>query len=92
MTGSIINAQTRQIDTSNRTDLSFIGKRGFETRPGVSGTGTPSWFIEIKKNGDVNFGFEQRNNATNKGTEGRYYVGRFQAYMKCVYKDLDNEV
>ena len=71
--------------------LPFVGVRGFETRPGVSGTGTPHRFIKIMKNGDVFFSFEQENQADKTVTEETYYAGKFKQYMKCFFKKLDNE-
>ncbi len=76
---------------SHSIDLPFVGKRGFETRAGVSGTGTPHRSVEIRKNGDVYFFFEQENQADNTITKERYYAGKFKRYMKCYFKKLDNE-
>lgn len=77
--------------TDKETGLPFIGKRGFETRPGASGTGTPHRFVEIKANGDVFFCFEQQNQADGTITAERYYAGKYTRYMKCFFKKWDNE-
>ena len=94
-------ASTNSIDTTKRIsnlepeqrlELPFIGKKEFETRLGISGTGTPSRYIEIAQNGDVHFGFVQENRASGKVTEERYFAGKFKTYMKCFFKKRDNEV
>lgn len=83
---------TEQTNETPKVDLPFIGKKGFETRPGISGTGTPQRYIEIMINGDVYFGFEQTNQADNNITKERYYSGKFTTYMKSVFKNWDNEI
>lgn len=70
----------------------FIGKRFFETRPGVSGTGTPHRQVEIKNNGVVEFSFEQENQADKIITKGFYNAGKFTNVMKCVFKEWGDEI
>ncbi|RYE53057.1 MAG: hypothetical protein EOP48_15180, partial [Sphingobacteriales bacterium] len=48
-----------EMQNSKLESIPFIGKRQFETRFGVSGTGTPSRFIEITEDGNVFFSFNQ---------------------------------
>jgi len=62
------NKDSAVVNTSKRTEISdqqlpFVGKKQFETRPGISGTGTPHKYVEIMENGDVFFGYEQENQA-----------------------------
>jgi len=71
--------------------LPFIGKRMFETREAISGTGTPHRYIEILESGDVYFSFEQENQANGSVTSEKYAAGKFSKYMKSVFKKLDNE-
>lgn len=87
--------RTKQLSNSvpeQKLELPFIGKREFDTRPGFSGTGTPSRNVEILQNGDVYFEFVQVNRASGEVTEERYYAGKFKTYMKCFFKKWDNEV
>jgi hypothetical protein len=72
--------------------LPFIGKKAFETRPGVSGTGTPHRYIEIDSSGNIYFSFEQVNQANGDITSGKYYAGKFKKYVKCIFKEWDNEI
>ncbi|HYD22654.1 MAG TPA: hypothetical protein VEB40_14325 [Flavipsychrobacter sp.] len=71
--------------------LPFIGKRYFETRPGVSGTGTPHKKVEIKENGEVIFSFSQINQADKTETTGKYHAGQFKKIVKCVFEEWDND-
>ena len=91
-TDSITGAHTTSDTTQTlQAGLPFTGKKGFETRPGFSGTGTPHRYIEIMANGDVYFGFGQINQGDQTETEGRYYAGKYQRFMKCFFKEWDNE-
>ena len=74
------------------THLPFIGKRTFETRRGISGTGTPHRFVEVAKDGEVVFSFEQENQADGTITSEKYYAGKYNAVMKCIFKKNDNEI
>ena len=86
---------------ASTTELPFIGIKHFETRHGVSGTGTPYRSVEIRKNGDVFFSFIQENQGDKELredgsysgtiTEERYYAGKFKPIMKCFFKKWDNE-
>lgn len=80
------------LDLAGQKQLPFVGKRLFETRPGVSGTGTPYRQIEIKNDGAVEFLFEQENQADKTITKGFYNAGKFTNVIKCVFEDWDNEV
>jgi hypothetical protein len=81
-----------QSSLSEQKKLPFIGKRSFETRPGISGTGTPHRQVEIKNNGDVEFSFEQENQADKTVINGVYNAGKFKAIMRCVFKEWFNEI
>lgn len=80
-----------KLETNHRADLPFVGKRAFETRHAVSGTGTPHRYVEILDNGDVYFSFEQENQADGTIMIERYYSGKFDKYLRCVFSKLDNE-
>lgn len=92
---------TRSIDrisvenpTTNVTEkLPFVGIRSFETRKGISGTGTPHRQVEIREDGTVVFSFEQINQAEeNNIIKGAYNAGPFKKIMKCVFAEWDNEI
>lgn len=100
-TNESVKSKINLVDTSNRivnitTEqkiyLPFIGKKGFETQPGMSGSGTPSRYIEILENGDVYFGFIQENQADGSITKEKYYAGKYKLQMKCFFKKWNNEV
>ncbi len=67
----------------------FVGRRSFETRPAISGTGTPHRVVEINENGDVFFEYGQQN--PQKGTmDGeKYAAGKFSRILKCEFLKLD---
>ncbi|MBN8672358.1 MAG: hypothetical protein J0L80_16860 [Chitinophagales bacterium] len=73
-------------NTSVIEKLPFVGTRGFETRKGISGTGTPHRQVEIKADGSVVFSFEQINQAEeNVVVKGTYNAGMFKKIVKCVF-------
>jgi len=75
---------------SKSTNVPFIGIRHFETRAGVSGTGTPHYTVEIKENKDVIFRFEQINQGDkNLVATDSFYAGKFSKYIYCKL-DWDN--
>lgn len=98
-TSSDMAESTTPIDTviadqpvqPGKQQLPFIGTRYFETRPGVSGTGTPHRKLEIKAGGTVEFSFIQINQADETETRGTYNAGPFMKIMKCVFTEWDNE-
>jgi hypothetical protein len=65
--------------------LPFIGIRHFETRPGVSGNATPSWFVQIQKNRDVIFCYMQvdQGEESKPITTALYYAGKYTKYIWC---------
>jgi hypothetical protein len=69
-------------------NLPFVGRRVFETRPAVTGTGTPHRFVEIMPNGDVFFQYGQQNAKAGTMTGERYFAGKFRRVLKCEFKDL----
>ncbi|MES2703041.1 MAG: hypothetical protein V4649_10395 [Bacteroidota bacterium] len=72
-------------------DMPFVGKRMFETRPGVSGTGTPHKFVEILANGDVFFSFEQENQSDGTISKERFYAGKYTTYITCSFEKLNSK-
>ncbi len=97
-TNNKISNENSKVNSTENLNLPFVGIKNFETRHGVSGTGTPQKHIEIKENGDVFFGFEQYNQAyeaserEKHATKEKYYAGKYQTILKCVFKKWDNEV
>lgn len=88
---SLLVSDTTKVSRQHK-ELPFIGKKMFETRPGVSGTGTPQYYIEILENGDTFFSFGQHDMSNNSEIAERYYAGKFTPYIKSIFKKLDNEV
>jgi hypothetical protein len=83
----------QRLDTTSNLNvkLPFVGKKQFETRSGISGSGTPSRYVEVNNNGDVYFSFIQAYVDENKKIEERYYAGKFQTYLKCEFEKI-NEI
>lgn len=88
---NLTNSNTESNSSLTRP-LPFVGKRSFETRPGVSGTGTPHRQVEIRRDSIVEFSFEQENQADETITKGFYIAGKFTDVIKCVFKEWDDEV
>lgn len=67
----------------------FVGRRTFETRPAITGTGTPHRVVEINEKGEVFFEYGQQN--PQKGTmDGeKYAAGKFARVVKCEFLKLD---
>jgi hypothetical protein len=91
---SVFNNNTPTLKTNVLDDtasLPFIGIRHFETRPGVSGNATPSWFVQIQKNRDVTFCYMQvdQGDESKPITTALYYAGKYTKYIWC-YFDQDD--
>lgn len=83
-----------------QTRLPFTGKRNFVTEEGMSGSGTPAYYLDVKKNGHVHFGFVQVNQADGKETREEYDAGaynpkvmkvHFKTYNETFYVKFDKE-
>lgn len=66
----------------------FVGHRSFDILEGYSGTGTPHYYLDVKKNGDVHFGYVQVNQANGKETKEEVNAGKYAAnkVMKVEFK------
>lgn len=69
----------------------FTGKRSFNIEQGVSGTGTPSYYLETKSNGDVYFGFVQVNQADGTETKEKINAGKYNPNVMKVHFKTYNE-
>jgi hypothetical protein len=69
----------------------FVGHRSFDIMKGYSGTGTPQYYLDIKKNGDVHFGYVQVNQANGKETKEEINAGKYapNKVMKVVFKKFE---
>lgn len=69
----------------------FIGHRSFDIMKGYSGTGTPHYYLDIKKNGDVHFGYVQVNQADGTETEEEINAGKYapNKVMKVQFKKFN---
>lgn len=69
--------------------LPFVGIRRFETRSRDEGNSTPNWYVEIKKNRDVNFyytqGFKLPDGGELNGKE-KYKAGKFRKILKVDFQ------
>jgi hypothetical protein len=70
-----------------QTKAPFIGKRSFNILEGFSGSGTPAYYVDVKKNGDVHFGYVQVNQADGTETSedinvGKYHTGVMKVHFK----------
>lgn len=68
--------------------LPFTGYRSFDILKGYSGTGTPHYYLNVKKNGDVYFGYVQVNQANGKETKEEVNAGKYASnkIMKVQFK------
>lgn len=66
----------------------FTGYRSFDILKGYSGTGTPHYYLDVKKTGDVYFGYVQVNQADWKETKEEVNAGKYapNKVMKVVFK------
>ncbi len=65
----------------------FTGKRSFNILEGFGGSGTPAYYVDVKKNGDVHFGYVQVNQADGTETSedinvGKYHTGVMKVHFK----------
>lgn len=76
------------IFTLAQTKLPFTGHRSFDILKGYSGTGTPQYYLDVKKTGNVYFGYVQVNQANGKETKEEINAGKYapNKVMKVVFK------
>jgi len=76
------------IFTLAQIKVPFVGHRSFDILKGYSGTGTPHYYLDVKKNGDVYFGYVQVNQANGKETKEEVNVGKYAVnkIMKVEFK------
>lgn len=74
-----------------KVKVPFIGVRYFELDKGASGSGTPVYYLEIKKNGDVFFGYEQENKADRSINKEKISVGKYKTTPYKVHFKRFNE-
>lgn len=74
-----------------QSNAPFIGKRDFNIMEGFSGTGTPTYYLDVKKNGDVYFGFVQINQASGEETKEEINAGKYNPKVMKVHFKTDNE-
>jgi hypothetical protein len=70
----------------------FTGKRHFNIEQGASGSGTPAYYLDIKKNGNVHFSFLQINQADGKETKEEVNAGKYNADVMKVHFKTYNEI
>lgn len=77
------------IFTLAQTKLPFTGHRSFDLLKGYSGTGTPHYYLNIQKNGNVLFGYVQVNQANGKETNEEINAGQYapNKVMKVQFKN-----
>ncbi|MEI7489397.1 MAG: hypothetical protein WCJ72_18680 [Chryseobacterium sp.] len=69
----------------------FTGKRDFNILEGYSGTGTPAYYVDVKKNGDVHFGLVQVNQASGEETKEEMNAGKYNPKVMKVHFNSFNE-
>ncbi|MDR2235997.1 MAG: hypothetical protein LBE92_07735 [Chryseobacterium sp.] len=69
----------------------FTGYRSFDIMKGYSGSGTPHYYLDVKKNGDVYFGYVQVNQASREETKEEVNVGKYapNKVMKVHFKNYE---
>lgn len=78
------------IEKAKQVKPPFVGKRYFETEPGGAGSGTPAYYVIIKPNRDVYFGYLQVNQADGTEKKEQIYAGKFKEVMKVSFKIFKN--
>lgn len=74
-----------------QTKAPFAGKRTFDIVEGFSGSGTPHYYVDVKKNGDVYFGFIQVNQADRTETTEKMNAGQYNPKVMNVRFKKMNE-
>ena len=74
-----------------QTKVPFTGKRSFNILEGFGGSGTPAYYVDVKKNGDVHFGYVQVNQADGTETSEDINVGKYHAGVMKVHFKKFNE-
>lgn len=69
----------------------FTGKRDFNIE-GASGSGTPAYYLHVKNNGDVYFGFVQINQADGTETKEEINAGKYDPKVMKVHFRTYNEI
>lgn len=69
----------------------FTGKRDFNIENGASGSGTPAYYLVVKNNGDVHFGFVQINQADGTETKEEINAGKYNPKVMKVHFKTYNE-
>lgn len=69
----------------------FTGRRDFNIEQGASGSGTPAYYLEVKSNGDVYFGFLQINQADGTETKEEINAGKYNSKVMKVHFKTYNE-
>lgn len=69
----------------------FTGKRDFNIEQGASGSGTPAYYLDVKNNGDVYFGFVQINQADGTETKEEINAGKYNPKVMKVHFKTYNE-
>lgn len=75
----------------SQTQIPFTGKRDFNIDDGASGSGTPAYYLDVKKNGNVHFGFLQINQADGKETKEEINAGKYNPNVMKVHFKTYNE-
>ncbi|PRB03338.1 hypothetical protein CQ046_10240 [Chryseobacterium sp. MYb7] len=76
---------------AQQVKVPFTGHRSFDIMKGYSGTGTPHYYVDIKKSGDVHFGYVQVNQADGKETKEEINAGQYapNKVMKVGFKEYE---
>ncbi|MBB4806519.1 hypothetical protein HNP38_001815 [Chryseobacterium defluvii] len=69
----------------------FTGKRDFNIEQRASGSGTPIYYVDVKQNGDVYFGFIQMNQASGEITREEINAGKYNPKVMKVHFKTYNE-
>ena len=76
---------------AQQVKVPFTGHRSFDIMKGYSGTGTPHYYVDINKSGDVHFGYVQVNQASGEETKEEINAGKYapNKVMKVVFKKYE---
>jgi hypothetical protein len=77
----------KKLDESETVKPPFVGMRSFVIDAGVSGSGTPQYYLKINENNDMFCGFTQTNQADGTETKEEIPLGKFKKIFDCNFKN-----
>lgn len=87
---SSLNSET-QINATTKEPVPFIGKKYYETNVGITGSGTPQYFLEITENGNLFCGYHQENKSNMISTNEKILIGKYKSRFNVIFPKWGND-